>query len=401
MNRELPPTAGHSFAWSDFLLSSPVSLEAKLSSFLQVPYVQIESSGTAALTIALEALKRLSSRQTVIVPAYTCPLVALAVKKAGLRLGVCDVSKDGVDFDFSRLESMSGIDTLCIIPTHIGGLSADVQRTRAIAESIGAFVVEDAAQALGSSLGNKRLGTTGDIGIFSLARGKGLTIGEGGFVVAGSEEICQTLRAVGDDLRKPPSVLRETALCVQLLKNYLFCDPGGIARIANEMHCVIELECDRESLSAETAPPEITLAAVSNYRKLVGAGALDRLPDALAANASRARPRVARLAELPGVRVLMERDGEHGSWPFLFLIMPGEEKAMSALEQLSTTKLGVTQLFAVALPDYRYLDYPVPATCTPNAFDVAARAVTITNSHMLTDGDFSRICEILAEIVAG
>ena len=75
---EAAPTAGLALSLRDFIFlpfiqNSKSSLEKRLASFIGVDEVQIECSGTAALVVALEALKTLSDRKQVVISAYTCP----------------------------------------------------------------------------------------------------------------------------------------------------------------------------------------------------------------------------------------------------------------------------------------------------------------------------------------
>ena len=82
---EVPPTAGLPPRFGDLLPSSTPSLADQAMRFLGVEDVQVECSGTAALVVALTALQRQSKRTSVIVPAYTCPLVAIAVAHCRLK----------------------------------------------------------------------------------------------------------------------------------------------------------------------------------------------------------------------------------------------------------------------------------------------------------------------------
>src|SRR5438876_5309395 len=187
--REVPPTAGLPLSWRDFL-PAPRSFESALAELLSVPEVQVECSGTAALIIALTALRTLSSRRHVVVPAYSCPLVVLAIAHCGLQTVACDVQRNGFDFCHEQLEALCDDDTLAVLPTHLGGRVADVATATDIARGAGAWVIEDAAQALGAT----SIGMHGDIVFYSLAAGKGLTLYEGGVLVARDEGLRRLLR---------------------------------------------------------------------------------------------------------------------------------------------------------------------------------------------------------------
>src|SRR5438094_1325984 len=126
----------------------------------------------------------MSVRRTVVIPAYTCPLVALAVARAGMRVRLCDTAPDRFDLDPGALHAVCDDDTLCIVPTHLGGAVANLEPVLDVAVRRDAYVIEDAAQALGATWRGRPVGTIGDAGFYSLARGKGLTLFEGGVLVA-------------------------------------------------------------------------------------------------------------------------------------------------------------------------------------------------------------------------
>src|SRR5258706_4063305 len=183
--REIPPTAGLPPRWRDFLpRANGHSLEATIAGILDVPSVQIECSGTAALVIALTTLKQMTGRRSVVIPAYTCPLVALAVLHCGLRPVVCDLQRNRFDLSPEALEQACNDDTLAIVPTHLGGRVADVAMASTVARRNGAWVIEDAAQSLGATYQGRPGATFGDIGFCRLAVRKGLTLYDGGVLVA-------------------------------------------------------------------------------------------------------------------------------------------------------------------------------------------------------------------------
>src|SRR4029079_8274980 len=129
---------------SDFIGSaSKPDLGQALAAFLRVESVGVASSGTASLIVALETLKRRSDRRTVVIPAYTCPLVPLAVAYVGLRVKLCDLSPDRFDLDPGGLATACDGDPRAGVPPRLGGMVANLEPVFEIAERAGAFVVED------------------------------------------------------------------------------------------------------------------------------------------------------------------------------------------------------------------------------------------------------------------
>ena len=103
----VPPTAGLPLRLSDLLPWGSRDLSQALAQWLGVPAVQLECSGTSGLMVALRSLKTLKpERSEVIAPAYTCPLVALAIAQCGLQLRLCDLSANTLDMDAERLRAL-------------------------------------------------------------------------------------------------------------------------------------------------------------------------------------------------------------------------------------------------------------------------------------------------------
>lgn len=169
------------------------TLEEEIRRFFGVGHVFLVSSGTGALMLALMALKSLSPRAEVVMPAYTCYSVAAAILKAGLRPRLCDIDPWTFDFDRGLLGQTLNANTLCVVAHHLFGIPSDIERIRALAQARGVFVVEDAAQAMGAESSGRRLGTLGDVGIFSLGRGKNITCGSGGIIITNSAPIADAI----------------------------------------------------------------------------------------------------------------------------------------------------------------------------------------------------------------
>ena len=182
-------------------------IEEELISCFKVKHVFLLSSGKAALTIILRALKSLSpNKDEVLIPAYTCFSVPSAIVKAGLKVSLCDINPASFDFDYRLLEKAIGERTLCIVPDHLFGIPADIDKITTFCRMKEVFVVEDAAQAMGGSYKGKQLGTLGDVGFFSLGRGKNLTCGSGAIILTNSDHIAKKIRAEYECLDSPSQI---------------------------------------------------------------------------------------------------------------------------------------------------------------------------------------------------
>lgn len=159
------------------------------------------SSGKAALTIILLALKKkYPDRDQVIIPAFTCYSVPAAIKRAGLQIILCDLAFSSLNFDKGMLKRIIAEDKqktriLCILPTHLFGCPADITEIKTI---IGPEIpiIEDAAQAMSGTVNNKKIGTLGDIGFFSLGRGKALSTMEGGIIVTDGDDLAIIIKSL-------------------------------------------------------------------------------------------------------------------------------------------------------------------------------------------------------------
>jgi dTDP-4-amino-4,6-dideoxygalactose transaminase len=211
IGRSLPPAAAplgwrdvwHGIAGAFAPRRALRAREDELRREFGVAHVFPVSSGTAALRLALTALKSLSPGTDVVMPAYTCFSVPAAILKAGLRPVLCDIVPSTFDFDPGLLERTLTSGTLCVIAHHLFGVPSDIGSIRAACRARGIFVVEDAAQAMGAEQNGRKLGTAGDVGIFSFGRGKNVTCGSGGVVITNSPEIAEAIARHYRDVPSP------------------------------------------------------------------------------------------------------------------------------------------------------------------------------------------------------
>lgn len=241
IGRTLPPAAAR-LAWIDAChglraamagARETRALEEDFRRELHVRHAFALSSGTAALVVTLTALKSLSARREVVIPAFTCFSVAAAVMAAGLTPVLCDVDPATFDVPEGRLaEAVTGR-TLCVIVHHLFGVPAGIAGARRICRERGAWLVEDAAQALGVAADGARLGTLGDAGIFSFGRGKHVTCGSGGMVVTNSSPIAAALGRTHATLDAAPpgaqaSQFLKTILMLVFIRPWLYWIPAAL-----------------------------------------------------------------------------------------------------------------------------------------------------------------------------
>ncbi len=151
-------------------------------------------SGRALMSCLLMALKGKadSKRTRVLIPGYTCYSVAASAVRAGLGIACYDLNPQTFEPDMESVHAMAGPETLAIIGQHLFGIPTSMEGLMSAAGSVGASLIEDAAQGLGGTLRGKQLGTLGDYGLFSFGRGKPLPLGTGGALV-GEPEVLRSL----------------------------------------------------------------------------------------------------------------------------------------------------------------------------------------------------------------
>lgn len=399
---EIPPTAGLPLRWRD-LLNLSGDLAPALARQFSLPLPALTCSGTAALIIALRVLQqRMPGRTRLIVPAYTCPLVALAAHYCPpLRVVPCDLQPDSIDLDEHQLAQLCDESTLAVVVTHLAGRVADVDAAKRIAGAVGAAIIEDAAQAMGALDDGRSIGLKGDVGFFSMALGKGLTTAEGGVLFSRDPVLHQALhRHCRQDL--PFNLRWELQRSAELWGYALLYQPRGLHYVyGNALRKALANGDEVAAVGDDFSVYDIPLHRLGGYRQKVGAAALARLPDHLQQGRARALRRAARLNTLPGVTVIMDRPGQQGTWPFLMVVMPSADARDAAMARLWTSGLGVTRLFIHTLPGYaEVLPLLQPGGDITRAQAFAARTLSISNSHWLSDALFEQIVDQLKVIVA-
>lgn len=175
-------------------------LEEKLSKYLDVKHVIGVANGTDALVIALEALGIKKGDEIITTP-FTFFATAEAISVVGATPVFVDVNLDDYNIDVEQIEKAITNKTKAIMPVHIFGTPANMERINEIAKKYNLYVIEDACQAIGAKYKGKMIGGLGDIACFSFFPTKNLgTYGDGGLITTNDDNlaaICRALKAHG------------------------------------------------------------------------------------------------------------------------------------------------------------------------------------------------------------
>lgn len=161
--------------------------EDSFAQSLGVKYGLVVSSGTAGLHTAMVACN-FQPGDEVICPAYTFYASVTPIFQTGAIPVLCDADLDG-NIDPTKIESLITPQTKAILVTHMWGIPCDMDAISSICKKHSLKLIEDCSHAHGATYKGKKVGSFGDVAVFSLQGQKIITGGEGGIVVTNSKEI--------------------------------------------------------------------------------------------------------------------------------------------------------------------------------------------------------------------
>jgi dTDP-4-amino-4,6-dideoxygalactose transaminase len=179
------------------------AFEEEFAAFVGTRRALAVNSATSGLLLALEALG-IGPGDKVATSPYTFASSAAVARHLGAEVAFCDISKEDYNIDPERLEALLDRDPAikAVVPVHVGGMPCRMGEILASCGRRGVKTVEDAAHAFPLRLPEGDAGTLGDAGVYSFYATKTITSGEGGMVVARSDEALrrmETMRMHGFD----------------------------------------------------------------------------------------------------------------------------------------------------------------------------------------------------------
>jgi len=239
--------------------------KARAAVLLDAGTVYTANSGIASFYLILEALKTVSSKKEVVLPAYTAGSLIVAIKKAGLVPVLCDISPDDYNAGLREARPAITADTLAVVAVHMFGIPVSGIEIFRAGMPGDVFLIEDCCQAMGSRVKDKPVGVFGDVSFFSFNRGKNLPANNGGCIISRVGALEGPLRTAMAACAAPGGMDWADAF----LKTALFMagtDPH-VYGIANALAAGFR----------ETAPPiDFPVHALGNFQSSLGLRALSK-----------------------------------------------------------------------------------------------------------------------------
>lgn len=329
--------------------------EREFADLIGVEHAIAVNNGTTALVAAIQVLD-LEPGDEVITSPFTFVATLNAILEAGATARFADIAASDFNLDPDAVAAAVSPRTRVLLPVHLYGQPADMDRLVPLAGRHQLRLVEDAAQAHGATIGGRGAGTF-DLGTFSFYATKNLTTGEGGMITTNDAGLADRLR-----------VLRNQGM----RQRYVYETAGHNYRLTD--------------LQAALAIPQL-----AGYDQRV-----KRRRD----NAARLS---AGLADVPGLRLPAELPGRSHVWhQYTVLVTPDapvdRDRAVARLTELG---IGCGVYYPRLVYDYDcYRDHPRVLTgSAPVAAAVAATCLSLPVHQHLSDADLDRIVGSVREVM--
>lgn len=309
------------------------------------------NNGTTALVAAMRML-HLPEGSEVVTSPFTFVATLNAALEAGLTVRFADIDEGTFNVTDESLIEASTDRTTCVIPVHLYGQSAPMDKIMVAAELRNWKIVEDAAQAHGATHNGRAVGTYG-VGTFSFYATKNLTTGEGGLVTTNDDEVADRIR-----------IYRNQGM----RQRYQYEMPGTNYRLTD--------------VQAAIGIPQIRRMHEITLQRQHNAGYLSE-----------------HLSTNPAITIPKIADGNSHVWHQYSILINDELRRDSVLEELNQRGIGAGVYYPKLVHDYGcYADNPqVVVTETPIALNVTKRVLSLPVHQYLSTNDLDKIIESVNE----
>lgn len=345
------------------------------------------NSGIASFYVILEALKKISSRNEVLLPCYTAPSLVVAIQKAGLKPVLCDIRLTDFNMDSDEVFKKINQNTLCILGVHMFGIPWEdiVDFKKKIHKDI--FVIEDCAQAFGSKINGRLVGRCADISFYSFNRGKNLPTYDGGCIVTNSKELADGVReAIAE--APSPGVLTIVSLALKLWALYFSFKPFFYGIFSPLI----------ARFKDNSVPEDFRVFHYSSFQAAVGNSLLIHAREAFALRCENGRRLIALLEGMPGIIVPKIPENvvsAFNRFPLVFKEIRHKDRVIERLHRagIESSKLYLEPLHHIFDLGYKKDDFP-------NAVYFAERLLTLPVHPLVTQEDIEVMVKVIKEVVS-
>jgi perosamine synthetase len=282
----------------------------------------------------------------VIVPTFTYISSVNTIAQTGATPSFADSKASDWNLDPADIERRITPRTKAIVAVHLYGTACDMPAIKTLADARGLRIVEDCAEALGTRLGDRHVGTFGDVGTFSFFGNKTVTTGEGGMVIANDDRLAAKLRLVKGQ---------------------------GQSATRRYWHEVLGFNY-----------------RMTNIEAALGLAQMERLPQILARKRDIAACYRELLAAYPVTFQQTARGVESSNW-LVSLLLPRSTDRESVMAHMAELGIETRPVFYCAhqMPMYKSTE------AFPVAMDIAARGISLPSYPTLSANDLARVTESL------
>ena len=356
-----------------------------LGLFTGSKHICLTNSGISSFYILLKALSRISAKREIILPAYTAGSLVVAVRKAGLKPVLCDISLKDLGLESASLTGIISDNTLAVVCVHSFGINArGIGRLRAELPR-GVFLIEDCAQSMGSKTGPMRSGSFSDAAFFSFNRGKNLPLSGGGFISTNDDRIAAGIREetgpIGEEslackLSAPLKALAFSIAATPVIYGAAF---GLISRFK------------------ETAPPEdFTVKKMNDFQAALGLTLLPKSEDIFSGRYQNGMALIDGLKNVDGLILPEIPDNDRYVFNRLPLLFKDPAKRGPAARKLWA--IGVEASMMYLKPLHRMFDLGYAKDEFPNAVYCADRLLTLPTHSLVNGSAIARIVKVIKEV---
>lgn len=336
----------------------------------------------------------------VIIPAYTCSVVAHAVVVSGNRCRFVDSQTGGYNMDLDQLEAAIGADTRMVLVTHLFGIPADIDRLQSIVDRATAtwghkiWIVQDCAHSFGAEWNGRLVTAAGDVALFGLGISKVMTSIFGGMLTTNNAELAASIRQYRDTHFARPSAGKRRGQQAYLVASTTAFSPPcyGFVRWLQDETPLLDGLTKAYHLDGLIRLPPDALDQMSDVEAQVGLVQLARYPAFTARRRDHARYYRANLR--PPANWVLPPDIDGATYSH-FPIRVANRAA--TLRSFLDAGIQLGQLIEYSMP-HRVEYGSAPASAFPNAWDCSQHTINLPVHPALSKTALDRVIEVAGKV---